>query len=167
MDTQTLIDEIVARLKQVGGVSAIVLGGSRARGRHTPKSDIDLGIYYQPQHALDLPALDQVAAELDDRHRPGILTPVGEWGPWINGGGWLTIHSQPVDFLYRDLSRVASVVEACHAGRVEMAYQPSHPHGFVSSIYMAEVAVCCLLWETDDTLSVLKNRTRPYPAALK
>jgi predicted nucleotidyltransferase len=164
---QTLIETIVERVKRVDGVRAIVLGGSRARGTHTPRSDVDLGIYYHPDQPLDLKALDEVAAELDDRHEPGLLTPIGGWGPWINGGGWLTIQAQPVDFLYRDLSRVAACIEACRAGQVEIVYQPGHPHGFLSSIYMAEVALCQLLWEADGQISALKKRTHPYPESLK
>jgi predicted nucleotidyltransferase len=45
MDVQDLITETVEQVKRVEGVSAIVLGGSRARGTHTPESDIDLCIY--------------------------------------------------------------------------------------------------------------------------
>ena len=167
MEIQALLTTIVEQVKRVDGVGAIVLGGSRARGTHTPGSDVDLGIYYHPQQPLDLKALDQIAAELDDRHQPGLLTPIGGWGPWINGGGWLTIQGQPVDFLYRDLSKVATCIEACCAGQVEIVYQPGHPHGFVSSIYMAEVALGQILWEADGQLSALKRRTRPYPEMLK
>jgi hypothetical protein len=48
-----------------------------------------------------------------------------------------------------------------------MVYQPGHPHGFVSSNYLAEVAVCQPLWEVDGQLSALKKRVRPYPPALQ
>jgi hypothetical protein len=167
MEIQTLIDQIVDQVKTVKGVSAIALGGSRARGTHTPQSDIDLCLYYDPKNSLDLNALNRIASGLDDRHAPGLLTPLGGWGPWINGGGWLTIHSQPVDFLYRDLSKVAAVIQACHAGQVEIAYQPGHPFGFLSSIYMAEIALCRLLWDADGKVPELKKKTQPYPAALK
>ena len=167
MDIQALIDTIVEQVKQVDGVCAVVLGGSRARGTHTPSSDVDLGIYYHPDQPLDLKALDRIAAELDDRRQPGLLTPIGGWGPWINGGGWLTVQEQKVDFLYRDLSRVGACIEACRAGQVEIVYQPGHPHGFVSSIYMAEVALCQPLWEADGQVSNLKTQTRPYPEQLK
>ncbi len=166
-DIQVLIDDIVERVSQADGVAAIVLGGSRARGTHTPTSDIDLGIFYHPQRPLDLDALGRVAAEIDDGHRSGLLTPIGGWGPWINGGGWLTVRSVPVDFLYRDLSRVAAIVEACHAGQVDIVYQPGHPHGFVSAIYMAEIAVCQPLWDPHGSVAALKAQTQPYPAALK
>ena len=55
MDTQALIDHIVQRLRRVEGVVGIVLGGSRARGTHTPDSDIDLGLYYDPAFPPHLP----------------------------------------------------------------------------------------------------------------
>jgi predicted nucleotidyltransferase len=167
MDDSVLINEIVDRAKQVEGVGAIVLGGSCALGTHTEKSDVDLCFYYHPDRPMDLGALDRVAAELDDSHQPGKLTPVGGWGPWINGGGWLSIRSQPVDFLYRDLQKVESVIDACREGRVDIFYQPGHPFGFISSMYMAEVALCRPLWQTEGRLSVLKRKTHPYPPALK
>ena len=44
MPVDALIRDIVDEVKRVEGVRAIVLGGSRARGTHTPSSDIDLGI---------------------------------------------------------------------------------------------------------------------------
>ena len=167
MNTQYLINTIAEQIKHIDGVSAIVLGGSRARGTHTPKSDIDLCIYYHPTHPLDLIALERVAAEIDDSHRAGLITPTGGWGPWINGGGWLTVQSQAVDFLYRDLQKVESIIGACLNGQVDMVYQPGHPHGFVSSIYLAEVAVCRPLWEADGQLAALKRRVVPYPQALQ
>ena len=100
MMIDTLVQNIVDEVKNVSGVKAIVLGGSRARGTHTPSSDIDLGIYYDSRHSLDLSTLGKVATELDDRHRTDVITPLGGWGPWINGGGWLQIQSIPVDFLF-------------------------------------------------------------------
>ena len=73
----------------------------------------------------------------------------------------------PVDFLYRDLSRVTAVIEACQAGQVDIVYQPGHPHGFVSAIYMAEIAICQALWDPQGKVAALKAQTHPYPAVLK
>ena len=164
---EQLIASLAAEISQVPGVSAVVLGGSRARGTQTEKSDIDLGIYYHPERPLDLAALGRVAAQFDDARRADALTPLGGWGPWINGGGWLTVQGIAVDFIYRDLAKVTKIIDDCQSGRVEIFYQPGHPHGFVSSIYMAELAVCKLLWESDlGEVSALKAQTDPYPASL-
>ena len=167
MQIELLLQKIVGELKEVEGVKAIVLGGSRARGTHTPSSDIDLGIYYHPAHPLDVAQLKNVAAELDERHQSDLVTDIGGWGPWINGGGWLTIQSYPVDFLYRDLEKVTAIVDDCLGGQVEIYYQPGHPHGFVSSIYLAEVAVCRPLWDPGGIILGLKGKLEPYPDSLQ
>ena len=75
-------------LKTVPGIRAIVVGGSRARGSWDAVSDTDLGLYYDPQYPPAVEALDQVAATYDDRKQSGLVTEIGGWGPWINGGGW-------------------------------------------------------------------------------
>jgi hypothetical protein len=46
--------------------------------------------------------LDAVATECDGRKSAGLVTAIGEWGPWINGGGWLQLEGRPVDLLYRE-----------------------------------------------------------------
>ncbi|MBD1995551.1 nucleotidyltransferase domain-containing protein [Leptolyngbya sp. FACHB-541] len=161
------IHRVVDRLQSIEGIVAIALGGSRARGSHTQKSDVDLGIYYQPENPPDLIALNQLASQLDDNHRENLITPIGEWGKWINGGGWLKIEGISVDFLYRDLAQVNRVIEDCHAGQITIDYQPGHPHGFVSSIYMGEVAIGLPLHDPDGILAALKAKTIPYPTGLK
>jgi predicted nucleotidyltransferase len=166
-NTSNLISTIVERLKSVAGIETIVLGGSRARGTHTSTSDIDLGIYYSPSTPMDLKALAQVAAEIDDEHRDNLINSPGGWGPWINGGGWLTVNQIPVDFLYRDLDKVSRIITDNCAGRFEIAYQPGHPHAFPSYIYLCEVALCQPLWDPNNTLAHLKDRVRPYPPQLK
>ena|SRR5689334_12095405 len=102
-DVDDLIGDLVERVRGIDGVAAVVLGGSRARNTHTAESDIDLGIYYDPAAQLDIIMLGRVAQAVDDAHRPGLVTAIGGWGPWINGGGWLTVRGIAVDFLYRDL----------------------------------------------------------------
>ncbi|MBD2208339.1 nucleotidyltransferase domain-containing protein [Nostoc linckia FACHB-104] len=161
------INHIVAGLQSIAGIIAISLGGSRARGNHTNKSDVDLGIYYYPEKPPDLVALNHLASELDDQHRINLITPIGEWGKWINGGGWLRVEGVAVDFLYRDLAQVNRVIDDCHVGQITIDYQPGHPHGFVSSIYMGEVAICQALYDPDRVLAALKAKTNPYPGQLK
>jgi predicted nucleotidyltransferase len=161
------LSTIIDALSQVGGIEAIVLGGSRARGTHTPGSDFDLGLYYHSARPLNIKQLNQVAAELDDSHRRDLVTDPGGWGPWINGGGWLTIQGQAVDLIYRELDRVTHVIRNAVEGRFEMIYQPGHPHGFPSYIYMSEVALCQPLWDPHGTMWDLKPSTQPYPSRLK
>ena len=166
-DVSGLIADIVERVRTVSGVEAIVLGGSRARGTQTPTSDVDLGIYYDRARPLDIAALARVAADIDDQHRPDAVTPIGEWGPWINGGGWLTCQNIPVDFLYRDLDQVSTVINRCLIGEFTHVYQPGHPHGFPSYIYMAEIALCQPLWDPHNKIAALKANTVVYPPLLQ
>jgi predicted nucleotidyltransferase len=161
------IHRVVERLQSIQGIAAIALGGSRARGNHTQKSDVDLGIYYNPENPLDVTALNHLASELDDNYRANLITPIGGWGKWINGGGWLKIEGVSVDFLYRDVVQVNRVIGDCHAGQITIDYQPGHPHGFVSSIYMGEVAICLPLHDPYNVLDALKAKTTPYPIQLK
>lgn len=161
-----LLAELTDVLATVPGVRAIALGGSRARGTATPRSDYDIGLYYDSATALDVAALGRIATEIDDRGAEATVTPVGGWGPWIDGGGWLVVEEMRVDLLYRDLAKVGRVIDECHAGKVEVVYQPGHPHAFVSSIYAGEVALCKVLHDPDGTLAALRARTAPYPEAL-
>jgi Nucleotidyltransferase domain len=153
-------------LSGVGGVRAIALGGSRARGTATPRSDYDIGLYYDPEKPIDIGRLQRVVAGMDDAGSAASVAPIGGWGRWMNGGGWLTIAATRVDVLYRDLQRVRAVITDCHAGRVERHYQPGHPHAFVTAIYMGEVAYCRSLWDPSGALRALQQLTAPYPRPL-
>jgi len=162
------ITELVnAALASVPGVAAVVLGGSRARGTATPDSDHDFGLYYESEVPIDVAALkDAITPHLDDP-RECTITPIGEWGPRINGGAWLSIDGHKVDLLYRDLNKVRTAIEDCRAGRIVMDYQPGHPHGFCSSIYAGEIATCRPLSDPNEVVDRLKAQTLPFPAALK
>jgi hypothetical protein len=160
-----LLDRLVRAVGGVPGIRAIVLGGSRARGEATAQSDYDIGLYYEADNPIDIGRLAKAAMLLPGA-RSSSVTAIGEWGPWINGGAWLTVEGKRVDLLYRDLGKVRLVVDACHAGRVERVYQPGHPHAFVSAIYRGEVALCRVLWDPEKVLAGLKRRCEPYPAAL-
>lgn len=159
--------DIAARLIAVEGVRAVVLGGSWARGAGDPGSDIDLGLYYDPAQPPDLAALRALAASLDDGSSGEAVTQFGEWGPWINGGAWLTINGQRVDWLYRDLALVRRCVEECITGQPRLFYQAGHPHGFHTHIYMGELAYCLPLADPFGDVAALKALTTPYPPLLK
>jgi Nucleotidyltransferase domain len=158
---------LAQNLAQVDGLTALVLGGSRARGTAHPSSDYDLGLYYEAGAPLDVEALRTAITPLVDDPSRTVLTDVGGWGPWINGGGWLSISGCKVDLLYRDLMRVRAVIAECRAGQVSMNYQPGHPHGFCSAIWMGEAALCSPLLDPTGAVADLKGRTWPFPTALK
>ncbi|WBB66400.1 nucleotidyltransferase domain-containing protein [Micromonospora sp. WMMD812] len=154
--------ELAARLRAVDGVVAVALGGSRARGAHRPDSDWDLGLYYRGE--LDVPGLHAVAASVADTEAE--LTALGGWGPWVDGGGWLTVGGVAVDWIYRDLDRVQRVWADCRAGRYEVGVQAGHPLGFYSHAYAGEVALCQVLADPTGELAALRDETQAYPPAL-
>ena len=160
-----LLGRLVRALGGVPGIRAIVLGGSRARGEATAQSDYDIGLYYEADHPIDIGRLAKAAMLLPGAASSSV-TAIGEWGPWINGGAWLTVAGTRVDLLYRELGKVRGVIEACHAGRIERVYQPGHPHAFVSAIYMGEVALARVLWDPEQVMAPLKRLCTPYPPAL-
>lgn len=162
-----LAQQVADELIRIDGIVAVVLGGSRGRGDAHPDSDIDLGIYYDPDQPPSLDALRQLAIRLDNRHSGDLVTEFGAWGPWINGGGWLNINGQPVDWLYRDTAKVEQVINECRAGNPQVFYQVGHPHGFWTPIYMGEVHLCQPLADPGGVVARLKALTTPYPVALK
>ncbi|MFF8382047.1 nucleotidyltransferase domain-containing protein [Streptomyces kanasensis] len=151
------------RLVEAGGVVGVCLGGSRARGTHSPGSDYDLGLYYRPP--LDTAALRLLAAELTGG--PVEVTEPGGWGPWVDGGGWLTIDGHRVDWIYRDLNRVHRVWQRCQAGQFEIGAQPGHPLGIYSHAYAGEVALGRILADPRGELQALQEQTRLYPEPLR
>jgi hypothetical protein len=153
--------ELVEKLAAVPGVVAVVLGGSRARGEHRPDSDTDLGIYYRDH--LDVDQLRALATEVASKYE---VFGVGDWGPWVDGGAWLTIDGQAVDWIYRDLDRVHGVWDECRAGRFTVERQVGHPLGFYSHTYAGEVALSQVLADQTGELAKLQVETRQYPAAL-
>lgn len=161
-----LLARLVGALRPVDGLAAVVLGGSRGRGTAGPASDYDIGLYYEPDRPLDVKALDTAIGPLRD-DSSSTVTRIGEWGPWINGGGWISIGGVKVDLLYRDLGAVRAVIADAKAGHVTMHYQPGHPHGFCSAIWMGEVATCRPLHDPYELIARLKGETSPYPPALK
>jgi predicted nucleotidyltransferase len=166
MPPDPFLDRLTHTLADVPGVTAIVLGGSRARGTDKAESDHDIGLYYSDAQPLDTGRLRGVVRTLVDDLRAADVTTVGGWGPWIVGGGWLVIEGRKVDLLYRNIEAVARVIESCRAGDISMHHQPGHPHGFCSVIWMGEVALCRPLHDPGGAIAKLKTAALPYPLQL-
>jgi hypothetical protein len=162
-----LLERVSPALAEVPGVLAVALGGSRATGGAHASSDYDIGVYFSKSGGLDVPRLLETAKGLVDDPGAAKVTEAGDWGPWIVGGGWLTIAGKKVDLLYRPIEPVEKVIGDCRNGRVSMDYQPGHPHGFCSAIWMGEVALCRALSDSQGALARLKAMTVPYPDQLR
>lgn len=156
------------RLVQVPGVIAVMLGGSRARGDEQPDSDVDLGLYYRPP--LDTEALRRLAHAVATSRGVGEpapeLTEPGAWGPWVDGGGWLTVDETPVDWIYRDLDRVGRSADSALAGEFAWHFQVGHPFGVPDVAYAGEVALGVVLADPSGELQRVKDRLQRYPTAL-
>lgn len=163
---QALVSSLANRLGAIRGVEAVVLGGSHARGRARPESDIDLGVFYSEASLFEIERIRELAASVNDAPEP-VVTGFYEWGPWVNGGAWLTIGGQRVDFIYRSIEHVDRVISDAEAGRYELHYLQQPPFGFFSGTYLGEIAICQPLIDPAGTLVRLKSRVAQYPEALR
>jgi len=166
-DLQKLIDDVASILLEAPGVVGVVLGGSRARGTQSINSDIDIGIYYSKAAGFDVRDIGKIAAHIDDEHREGLITALGEWGPWVNGGGWLEVEGYLFDFVFRDIETVSQVIDDCLRGNVAAHYHAGHPHAFLNVIYMGEIATGKILADPNNRIAELKAKTVRYPKQMK
>ena len=161
-----LVDSLARRLGEIPGVAAVVLGGSYARGFAVPGSDIDLGVFYSEAAPFDVEAVRALAASVNDTPDP-VVTGFYVWGPWVNGGAWLTIGGQRVDFLYRSLEHQARVIADANAGRFELHWGQQAPFGFFGPTYLGELAICRPLFDPDGRVAALKREVADYPEPLR
>jgi predicted nucleotidyltransferase len=153
---------LAERLASVRGVVGVTLGGSRARGDHTPESDVDLGVYYRPP--LDVDGLRRLARDVGGPAAE--VTEPGEWGPWVDGGAWLRVDGTAVDWIYRDVDRVRSSCDDARSGRLDFFFQVGHPLGVPSFGYAGELALGVLLADPAEELVALRRQVATYPPAL-
>jgi predicted nucleotidyltransferase len=166
-EANSALDLLTPVLASIPGVVAVSLGGSRAKGTATQDSDTDIGLYFRKEAAPRAEDVRRAVANLIDNPATAVVTEAGAWGPWIVGGAWLKIAGQKVDLLYRGVEAVGEVIEECRTGHVRMDYQPGHPHGFCSAIWMGEVALGRPLHDPAGVLARLKAMTTPYPEPLR
>jgi hypothetical protein len=166
MPHELLLQQLVDRLKPVHGLRAIVLGGSYASGSQRPDSDIDIGLYYDENQPLDVGHIRSIASRINDAPHPTV-TDLGGWGTWVNGGAWLTIQGQRVDFLYRDIDFVSSTIDDCNAGHIRSDYWQQPAYGFHSFMYCTETSICRPLYDPDHVIERLKAKVAHYSPHLR
>lgn len=162
-DLETMAQRMTDGLMTVPGVVGVVLGGSRARGDHRPDSDVDLGLYATAE--LDRALLSSLARVWSGS--AAAVGPAGSWGPWVDSGTWLDVDGQAVDWIVRDVRRVAAVCDAVLRGEHGFHAQPGHPLGFWDAAYAGELASAVILADPDSHLRDLRARLTPYPPALR
>ena len=164
-----IFNQITDELSVCPFINGIVLGGSRATGMATDKSDIDIGIYYN-KGQVDSKVLNEIASRLDDMHRDNLICEEGGWGKWVNCGGWLTIGGFQVDLILRDINRVADCIRQTDEGNISAHYQtglypPDRRRKYLGSLSdraSARFLECDVSWRTGFLPNALCQR-RPIP----
>jgi predicted nucleotidyltransferase len=160
--TDDQLRALALRLIEVPGIVGVLLGGSRARGEHEPASDVDLGLYYE--FSLDVAVLGDLLREVAGEGAK--VTQLGEWGPWVDGGAWLTLSGYALDWIYRDLNRVRGEWDDAKEGRYRFNAQIGHPLGVPDFAYAGGVALGVILADPSGQLTELQTTTSHYPPAL-
>ena len=162
-----IADETLHRMAEeligVRGVVGVVLGGSRARGDALPTSDVDLGVYYEG--TPDTVELTRLASRWSGRD-VSVGEP-GSWGPWVDAGAWLEVDGTAVDWILRDVDRVAAQGDRAHRGEFGFHPQAGHPLGFLDVSYAGELATGVVLADPSGRLASLRTAVTAYPAALR
>ncbi|MGZ0069301.1 nucleotidyltransferase domain-containing protein [Microbacterium arborescens] len=151
-------------LAAIPGVVAVALGGSRARGAHSPDSDVDLGVYVDGRR-VDRAALSATVSRWATT--PVMIGPAGSWGPWVDSGAWATIAGMPLDVIIRDADRVRAQVARARRGEFAFHAQPGHPLGFLDVAYAGEVALAKPLVDDAGFLRDHAAALAPYPEPLR
>jgi Nucleotidyltransferase domain len=127
---------LAGELAHMPGTVGVVLGGSRATGTNRPESDWDLGLYYRRSQR---PLAPEDVRRLGHH---GYVSELGEWGPIVNGGAWLTIDGTAVDILFRDLDTVETWHGEARQGRFEVLVQNGYIVGAPTYLPIGELAIC-------------------------
>lgn len=166
-DQQRIVRGLAEEVAGTAGVAAVVLGGSHARGRSQPGSDIDLGVLRDESEPVDVEALRAIAARWHTGSAAPTVTEPGEWGPWVDGGAWLEIEGTRVDWLYRSFDLLERVWRDAEAGRFEHHWGQQAPFGFFGPTVLGEVQIGRGLHGAVARVESWKQRVAEYPPALR
>ncbi len=165
-EKRELLNNITSDISRLDHVSAIVLGGSYATGMATADSDMDIGIYYAEKDPFEIDDIRRIARKYSDSSEPTV-TGFYEWGPWVNGGAWITTILGEVDFIYKNIDQVKATISNAKNGTWVNHYEQQPPYGFSSLFFLAETRHCIPLYDPEGIIRELKSSVREYPAKLK
>jgi hypothetical protein len=166
-DKISLLSLVVDALGAVPNLAAVVLGGSYASGLARTDSDVDIGLYYRESSPFSISDVRAVAETYSANGSVPIVTGFYDWGPWVNGGAWIDTPVGKVDFLYRNLNQVQTVVEEGHRGVWRHDYDQQPPFGFRSVVYFGEIDICVPLNDPEREIARLKQLVAQYPDPLR
>jgi predicted nucleotidyltransferase len=126
------VEHLAPLLAAIPGVTAVALGGSRARGEAGPESDWDFGLYYRG--TIDTEAIRALGFE-------GEVFEPWQWGKIPNGGAWLEVEGEKVDLVYRDLDYVEHWTREAEDGRFEIYREVGHVAGVPTYTLAGELAL--------------------------
>jgi predicted nucleotidyltransferase len=133
LDDSSFRDAVAQALSRLPGVEAVMLGGSRATGRHSPESDWDFALYYRG--TFDVGVVRALGW-------PGEVSELGGWGGGVfNGGGWLTVGGRRVDVHFRDLLDVERRMREAEKGEFAIEHLLFYLAGIPTYVVVAELAL--------------------------
>src|SRR5699024_12760023 len=118
------------------------------RGTHRPDSDIDIGVYYDESKGFNTKDIEKSALNLNDEKKEHLITALGEWGTWINGGGWLVVNGYHVDLIFRDIKRFSAFIDYCLSVVVSINYKNGILHCYLNAMFIGELNFCYILFVT-------------------
>jgi hypothetical protein len=149
------LDAVVDRLLSVPASPAWPWGARGRRIGRRPASDWDLGVYIDGRFAAgDVRALAASAGWA------GHVAEVGEWGPVMNGGAWLTVDGRRVDLLWRDTAAIEHLIGEADAGEFRVVRIPFFLAGIASYVPVGELSI-------NRRLAGVVPAGQPMPAALR
>jgi hypothetical protein len=71
----------------------------------------------------------------------GYVSALGEWGPIMHGGAWLTVQGTSIDVLFRDLDVVEAWIGKARHGRYDVLVQNGYIVGAPTYVLAGELAI--------------------------
>ena len=150
MTDDEFIAEVVAACRRITNVTAVGLGGSRARGDHRADSDWDFAVYYRG--GIDVAPFETLGWD-------GRVFQPFEWGQVMYGGAVFDLDGRHFDIHYRNLDVVEHWTREAQQGRFEVHILGFHLAGIPTYMLPGEVATNTFLWGHLDAIA--------YPEALR